>query len=414
MQRKNKSQDHRKRRLRFKSELVRKLSMESLERRELMAADLVFPTDQNNLLGDDLTLSAQQNGGNLSVRLLRTSDMTQVVMVPMDDSGDVTINVRREETTAGDIDPFADTLRIDLNSLNLLNTFVVGNGGVLTLNFEGGVEVPSVSEDHLFVAASGTANVGFGLSVITTADVTLNAVTANFSGNLLLRSNPINDASGSAFDPDKVLAFPAASITINGGSITATNINIEAKASKTIVITPETLFDDAISFAEVIVDSSASVSVLGSAIINATGDLTVLADSNMTTNAGRAPSDDGNASDDDTAEDAAIVVSVIDNVTNLSVTAGSSLSATGMINLVSNNVVSATSFANGLAGSSSAGGTVAVTTITGDTNLIVDGGASVAAGGNVSLISNSLKTAITTAVATLNGVTNDNNNTTTT
>ncbi len=67
---------------------------------------------------------------------------SQVATVPLDDAGDVTINVKRDLTTAGDLDVFSDTLRIDLNSLNLLNTFVAFNGGVLTINFEGGVTDP--------------------------------------------------------------------------------------------------------------------------------------------------------------------------------------------------------------------------------------------------------------------------------
>ncbi len=137
-----------------------------------MAADLIYSTDLNNVGSDDLTLTAQNNGGTLALQLLRTSNMSQVVSVNLDDSGDVNVNVRREQTTAGDIDPFADTLRIDLNSLNLINSFVVANGGVLSINFEGGIELPGIGEDHLFLASTGTANIGFGLSVITTADIT--------------------------------------------------------------------------------------------------------------------------------------------------------------------------------------------------------------------------------------------------
>ncbi len=409
MQRKSKVNSRRNRKGQgHKARDTRPLKLEALEAREVFAADLVYSTDLNNPLSDDLRLQAQQSGGNLSVRLMRGA--TQVASVPIDDAGDVTINVKRDSTTAGDLDPFSDTLRIDLNSLNLLNTFVVNNGGVLTVNFEGGVTDPIASlGDHLFLESNGISTVGYGLSVITTADITLNSVSANFNGNLLLNSNPNSTASGTTLDPNAVLAYPAAKISISGGSVTANNITLQADAVKTLIVTP----DSDIPIAEVIVNASANIAIQNSAVITATGTLTILAQSNMTTNVGRAPVDDSDATDDDAEEDAAIAVSVINNVTNVTINSGATLSSNGATLITSNNLVTATSIADGMLGSDAAGGTLAMTTVSGDTTLLVDG-ATITAGGNLTLLSNSIRSATTQAIATPGGTKDDDDSTTTT
>ncbi len=90
--------------------------------------------------------------------------------------------------------------------------------------------------------------------------------------------------------------------------------------------------DGAISFAEVIVNSSANVSLLSGAVVNATGNLILLAESNITTDIGRVPTDD------DTTEDAAVAISVINGTSNVTVGAGASLTAGGFANLSANNL----------------------------------------------------------------------------
>ncbi len=411
MQRKSKVNSRRNRKGHgHKARDTRPLKLEALENREMFAADLVYSTGPDNLLTDDLRLQAVQNGGNLSVRLMRGA--TEVAIAPLDDAGDVTINVKRNETTAGDLDPFSDTLRIDLNSLNLLNTFVVNNGGVLTVNFEGGVADPFAvvaAGDQLLLESNGTSNIGYGLSVITTADITLSAVSATFNGNLLLRSNPNSTSSGTTLDLATVLALPSAMITVNGGSITANNITLEADAEKSLIVTA----DSDIPVAEVIVNASANINIQNSAVITATGSLTILAESNMTTNVGRAPVDDGDATDDDAEEDAAVAVSVINNVTNVTINSGATLSSNGATLITSNNLVTATSIADGMLGNDAAGGTVAMTTVSGDTTLLVDG-ATITAGGNLTLLSNSIRSATTQAIATPGGTKDDDDSTTTT
>ncbi|MCA9194480.1 MAG: hypothetical protein KDB03_22070, partial [Planctomycetales bacterium] len=389
--------------------------VESLERRELLTADLEFATDQANLLADDLTLVAQQDSGNLFLKLLRTSGMSEVATAILDDPSDLSVNIHRDQTTAGEIDVFADTIRIDLNSLSLLNNFVVNNGGMLTLNFEGGIEIPGLSEDHLFLSSSGLASLAYGLSIITTADITANNVNATLAGDLLLRSSPQSSTSGTALDPDKVLSFPAAQITINGGSISANDVSLEAKSNKTLLVGADSVMDGQLSFAEVIVSGSANISIQNASVINATSNLTVWAESNITTDIGRVPTDDGNPGDDDSQQDAAIAISIIDSTSNLHLSGNSSLTAGGTANLISNNLVQAKSDADGTLGISDAGGiTLAMTTVTGDTILLVDGGASVVSTGNLNVTANSIRSATTTVKATPGGAKDDHDNSTTT
>ncbi len=120
----------------------------------------------------------------------------------------------------------------------------------------------------------------------------------------------------------------------------------------------------------------------------------------MTTNVGRAPVDDGDATDDDAEEDAAIAISVINNVTNVTIDSGAILTSTGVASITSNNLVTATSIADGMLGGNDAGGgTLAMTTVTGDTILSVNG-ATITSGGDINLLANTIRSAKTEATAT--------------
>ncbi len=134
----------------------------------------------------------------------------------------------------------------------------------------------------------------------------------------------------------------------------------------------------------------------------------------MTTNVGRAPVSDGDATDDDAEEDAAIAISVINNVSNVTIDTGSTLTSGGATSIVSNNLVTATSIADGMLGGSDAGGgTLAMTTVTGDTILSING-AVVTAAGDVNLLANTIRSAKTQATATPGGTKDDGDSTTTT
>ncbi len=87
---------------------------------------------------------------------------------------------------SGQKDVRGDRLNIDLNSLNLLNTFVAANGGSFTINFDGGLDITTglplpVFDDAVFVNGSGTNAIGFSLIVQSSSDITLAPGIANFT-----------------------------------------------------------------------------------------------------------------------------------------------------------------------------------------------------------------------------------------
>ncbi len=399
----------------------RKMLFEDLEQRALMAVDLVYPNDLSTLPSADLRFQAFMNGSTPSARLVPAGGGAAVASVALDSSG--IVNIRRDDGDVEEVSNIGDTIRVDLASFNAVQAYIDANGGVLTVDFNGGDENPLLAillgQDQLIVEPTGSSSsltqVGFGVSIITTADITINNVFADFDGDLLVRSNPNDVVTSDALDPLAVVEIMSGQVTINGGRLDASNMTIEAKASKDVTITPESAFDGALSFAEVGLDVSAIVNIGGAAILNSDGTMSILADTNLISNVGRQPSDDGNSSDDDQAQDAAIAVSIVGSATQVIIGGASQLNAGGNITIVSNNVVNSTSNADGRAGSSDAGGTVANTTMLGDTTLLVTGSTRVISGGSVSLQSISNRTATTNAYSTPRGTTDDNNpNTTTT
>ncbi len=409
---------HAKRRQQANQRLKRFL-IEPLESRELLAADLNYsPIPAVN----DLTLVA--NASPLSLSLVQTGTATTVATVLLDDAGDVQVNVRRTTLADG----VGDTLRINANSLNLLNTFVASSGGTLTIQFDGGLETP-ISDDHVRIEGTGVHSLSYSLNVLSSCDTTLAIGTWTVNGtltvdaedivsmsggsiqatNLNLRSTPTKSGSGDGLDPTKVISLPSAAVNLNGGSLNATNITIEAIATSSVTINNASVLNGSISFGTIVVTSSATVDIIGNASIVATGALNITGRSNVTSTVSRAPQDDGNASDDDKREDAAVAVSIISSSATVHVGGSAVLSSNGAMNVLADNQVNATTTADGTAGSSNAGGTLATLVLSGDTTINVDGTASVTAGGNLSLNSTSNRTANTTAKSTSQGATEDGN-----
>ena len=386
----------------------RQLLVESLESRELLAIDLEIPA----LTGVTSNLTLKALTGPLRIELLDGNNV--IVGQNVGGPNDGVINITRQGAGNLPVDTFGDTISIDLNTLNALNTHAFVGGG-LTINFDGGVTppFPTLLDDSVILTGSNTLN--FSLSVITTADIALNSVnlTLDSDKDLLLRSNPTSSAdsvNGSAVDPTAVLAFPAAAVSISGGSINARNITIEAKAAKNVTIAAQSAFDG-LSFALVVVNSSADVLVSDTASLAASGNFTILAQSTMTTFVGRTPTADGNANDDDRQEDAASAVTVISSSTDVNIGGNSTINVTGAgaVSIISDNIINATTNADGTAGTSDAGITVANVSIVGDTLLTVDNATIQSASGAIDLKAQSNRTASTTATSTARGASRDNN-----
>src|SRR6185503_696037 len=99
----------------------------------------------------DLTLKAEQSASKFFVNLYETANLGHLVVgAELKVASDLTVNISR---LGGDParTAFGDTLRIDLDTFSSIKNFVSGNGGLLSIDFKGGTEVPFVSDDHVFV-----------------------------------------------------------------------------------------------------------------------------------------------------------------------------------------------------------------------------------------------------------------------
>ncbi|MCC6510641.1 MAG: hypothetical protein IT423_16175, partial [Pirellulaceae bacterium] len=394
------------------SNIRRRTLFEQLEQRQLLAIDLIYPSDLTTLPTADLRLQGFLNGSTPSVRLVAGS--STIVSGAL--TADSIVNIRRDDSNIEQLSNASDTIRVDLDSLSTLQSFIAANtasnSGRLTVNFNGGDPLPLVNtlfgDDSLVLEAAGSAAsptvVNFGLSVITTADILVDDVNANVVGDLLLRSNPTSNTTGDATDLSAFLETMSAEVRIENSRLNATNLTIDATATKTMLVTPDSAFGGNLTFAEAILDGSSEVTIIGGVIV-ATNNLSINAQSTINTTVGRNPANDGNANDNDQQQDAAVVLTTINNPVTVNINTGAILTAGGLATILANNSINAVANADGTAGSSDAGGTVAVTTITGSTEILVSGNSSITSVGNLSLTANSNRVANATANATPRAVT---------
>ncbi len=102
------------------------------------------------------------------------------------------MNIRRDDGNIEQLNNASDTIRDDLDSFNTLQSFITSNAsnnsGRLSVNFNGGDPLPLVNtllgDDSLILQAAGTVasptQLGFGLSIVTTADVFATNINASF------------------------------------------------------------------------------------------------------------------------------------------------------------------------------------------------------------------------------------------
>ncbi|MEQ1830206.1 MAG: hypothetical protein ABL921_29885, partial [Pirellula sp.] len=384
---------------------------ESLESRWLLAADLQYP---GTSLVTDFTLQVQSGGSAPILRLMQTGSSNVVSQVTLSSAGDTTVNVRASELR----DVRGDTLRIEMPSLNLLNTFVSANGGSFIINFDGGLDIATglplpIADDAVRLEGTGTYTIGFGFTVQSSSDITIAADSPSFTGAFAAKSMATTAGRGDTTDLTKILAIPQTSISMMGGKITATNITLQAVSTVNVQINATTPLGDSLRFGTVIVVSDAKIDVAGSAQLAASGALLMEANSNVTTSVQRQPQADGNSADDKTT-DAAISISIINSNANVHIGGASIITAGGTATILAENTNDITSVADGIGGTSNAGGTLATSVVTGGTHLSIDGTASVTSAGNMTLRSRSNRTATTNSIATPKGMSDDGNSITTT
>ena len=370
---------------------TRNLDIDSLESRLMLSADLLYPSNPLDALVTDLTLVAETSGSDVFLRLRQTSNLSNILAsVQLDDAGDFDVNIKRDDFGGGStvLDLASDTVRVDLDTFALLNTFVSGSGGVLDLDFDGGTEIPLVSDDHFRVEGTGTFSVGYALALHSTSDVTINTGFATFAGDVTVKSDDEIKVTGSSHiaagsntllleakatddeglpGVDGLLFTANSAISVDSAGVTLEAGNITLRAQSAITITNSNFSPGSVNIAFAIGISDASI-IVSDGTLNAINDLTIEAISTVSSTLTTVPDD---AEDDDDEVDAAVASAILHSTANVLIS-GCDLDAGDAVQIKSNNTVNASTTADGLSGDS--GGTVAVNVFTGDTTAIVSGG----------------------------------------
>ncbi|MCA9137711.1 MAG: hypothetical protein KDB00_13160, partial [Planctomycetales bacterium] len=400
--------------------------IELLEVRHLLAIDMAYPSDPLDSLITDLTLHVTSGGATPTLELFETgSPGNQLGQIQLTGAGDIDINIGRTPEAARSA--AGDTLRIDLSTFGLLDTFVGANGGTLNLNFIGGDDIPIVSDDDVRIEGGGAFAIGYSFNLISSDQVDIATGTATITGdfnidsdqavtmtsgsitatNISLQSTPDTTGTPNADDLTEIIALPTASVSMVGGSLSAGNITFSAIATTNLTVSTTDLLDGALSVGGVVVVSDASIDISGAADIDATGMIDLNATSNVSASIIRGTEDDGDTSDDDKQEDAAISISTVTSDAAIRIAGNATLDSGGTIDADSLNTVVVNTTADGQLGSSSAGGTLATSVVIGDTTITVENTPIVTAGGNLSLDAISSRTVNTHSIATSDGATED-------
>ncbi|MDI4643092.1 LEPR-XLL domain-containing protein, partial [Rhodoblastus acidophilus] len=308
----------------------------------------------------------------------------------------------------------SNTLHVDLDTFNLLNSSFFSPNGGLVISFEEGKAIAGGSTsnpDHLSVDAATNPNIGFGISITSDSDITTSghaSITGDFS---LTSSQKASDALTSG-----LFVFNNAGVTLSGANYQVSGA-FKATAHDDVTASTNGLGMSAISGALISNNSTSTIAITNNSVVNAgsieldskidgtmtaaadqatvqlvviqgaadpevaidgssqliAATVTATAESNVTISATTTPGGGGSAS-----ADAAISNVTYSSGATLTVTGGALVNATsGAANLNANSTLDATT--KGDASGASAGAGVAVSTIYGDTiakvdNATVDGG----------------------------------------
>jgi hypothetical protein len=367
--------------------------IEALEPRLLLSADVNYP-DAGNLTDEfvtDLTLKIEDDGG-LKIRLYETANLSNEVFESSILATENEINLSRFGPSATD-GLFGDTIRIDMASLALLGP----TGDALTITFEGGVQ--DVFADEIIL--SGNATLDFGLTITGNARITApDDLTLTGGADLVLEVDITSEdlvPDAVSADADDYYANVDAVIDVSG-HLSADDIAL--RATSTLSLDNGSLGLGSFHIALIAGFSDAAVNIGTGAEIDATGNLTVAAVSNVRAIA----SFQSDAGKTDTDTDAVVAVVGIESNAYARVSGNATIDVGGDIVLSADNVVIAGARADGSTGG--AGATLGLAAIVSRTEASI-AGTGVVAADTVAVTAGSENTLTSLAKSTSKGATDD-------
>ena len=371
------------------------LRMEQLEPRVLLSADITYGANPADLGVGDVTLVAEESGGNYAIKLYDSLNLSNEVgsydLEASDlEGGNLEIDVSR---FGGDIvNAIAhDRLRIDMDSLAQLDGFI-NDGGVLKINFKGGAENLLTGGDRMDLESDAISSYSlpFGLHIVSTSDIiagfgditvdgdftlesedsislTGSSVTTTNGGDISLLASDSRDDEGAIFEGGEWVGLVHTAITLNNSTLDGDKINI--KATSTVDIESDGVDLSTIAVAAFLGDASATIDIFGGSVIIADSDVDIHASSSVTLKVEAIPESSGG----DATFDAAVAISTIDSAATTTVANSTITATTGTVKIHSTNDANVTTTADGSAVTSAVGASVAVTEISGDTTTSVTG-----------------------------------------
>ena len=370
---------------------VRRLWLQELESRLAPSISLVYDWSvdhsYNSSAGAHLTLKVADQNAASWLQIVDNDTSTVVHEVQLTDDALVTIKGGQ----------YSDTLAIDFSYSGSAVSHAI-NVTFLS-DTTATPEAGTVSNQ---VTISGAGNLYKPSSFTLTSDAPVSipgALTTANNGDIIINDQA---ATSGGLVSTGLLANVSTSITLAGGSLTGRNVTLDAASTVTVNSQSLALFGGLVQVGVLTSDSTASVAIT-SGMITASGNLTLRATSNVTTNLAAAPSSNSN----NTATDAAVSNSTVTSSPSVTVSGGTLIASSGTLSLTATNTTNVTTTAMGNAGGSAPsakGGTVGVAEMLGDTDAIVTGGS--VTGGTVNISATSNRTVSTSASATQGGATN--------
>ena len=370
--------------------------LETVEPRLLMSAQLI-----TSVVNDTITLAI--GGTSAAPTVVLTDHTGQLASAALNTASDTEIDVNSAQVIAGQTLSAGDTLDIDLTNFAKLDSFVGGNGGQLTIKFDGGNEQFSSLGTLLFNA--GTQALG-NLSGIATADsmnidnsasvsygLTIQSTSSIASSANLTASNLTITSAQTAGDllTTGLFANADTGIDLTGASLTTTAGALTLNAQSTLNVSTDGTGMSAVKGALITSFSNAAIDIGGSSVLTATGgdlDITASVNGSLTASAGSA-----------TVKLVVIAGSAAPSVT---IDGGSQVaSTTGAVDAQATTNVTINSSTAPITNSGSASVDAAVlsTTFADGATMTVDGGAGVSAKTSDTLAASSTLTSSTVANA---------------
>ena len=382
--------------------------LEPVEPRLLMSADFLYNAVSDQTLTLTITGTSSAPFANLAIGPSGSGGLVGGAPQSLSSAPGAAIDITTAQAPLVSGAPSlsnGDTLNIDVSSLATLDSFVAANGGQLTIMFNGGDEDIKTDTVNL-VGNSGS--LPYGLTIdssaaindsasITAANLTLTSaqtagdllttgLLANADTGINLTGASLTTTAGAlTLNADSTLAvnttglgmtaakgaiitsFSDAAIHIGGSStLSATGGDVDITATVTGSLTATA---SAATATFIDVSGAADPSVLidgGSHVASTNGAVDVQATSNVTIKATATPP----ATSTNSSVDAAIVNTDFGSSGALTVDGGAAISAHGDLTLAASSTLNSSTIADANV-PKTAGGSVAVSTITGDTTAAV-------------------------------------------